>query len=200
MSDTRASKLFLIILLTLIPSMAFAHTAGGAAGLSGGFASGFMHPVLGWDHVAAMVAVGLWGAFLGQPAVWVLPVAFPVIMAFGGMLGVLGVQIPMVESGIAASSIVLGLLIAFAVRAPLAVSLAVVGAFAIFHGHAHGTELPEAANPIAFSIGFVIATGLLHLVGIVIGLLASVPMGRPAIRAGGALVAAVGFGFLFGVV
>lgn len=200
MSNSRSSKLFLIIVLSLLPTIALAHTSGDAAGLTGGFASGFMHPILGWDHVAAMVAVGLWGAFLGQPAVWILPVAFPIIMAFGGMLGVLGIPIPMVETGIAASSIVLGLLIAFAVRAPLAVSLAVVGAFAIFHGHAHGTELPAAANPIAFSIGFVTATGLLHLAGIVVGLLASAPMGRPAVRAGGAVVALVGFGFLFGVV
>lgn len=201
MSYTRSFKLFLILATVLAPTLASAHTGGAdAAGFAGGFASGFMHPVLGWDHVAAMVAVGLWGAFLGQPAIWVLPVAFPLIMAFGGMLGVLGIPVPMVESGIAVSSIVLGLLIAFAVRAPLAVALVVVGAFAIFHGHAHGTELPEAASPIAYSIGFVLATGMLHLAGIALGLVASIPMGRPAVRAGGALVAAVGFGFLFGVV
>lgn len=196
MSAVRRLK-FLPVFLLLLPSAALAHTGEGVAG---GFMTGLMHPILGWDHVAAMVAVGLWGAFLGQPAIWVLPVAFPLIMAFGGMLGVLGIPIPFVETGIAASSVVLGLLIAFAVRAPLAVALVVVGIFAIFHGHAHGTELPEAASPIAYSIGFVIGTGLLHLAGIIVGMLASMPAGAKVVRGGGVLVTLVGFGFLFGLV
>lgn len=137
----------------LLMACALVLFAGGAGahqgvGLAGGFASGFMHPVLGWDHVVAMVAVGLWGAFLGNPAIWILPVVFPLVMAFGGALGVLGVPIPAVETGIAVSAVVLGAMVAFAVRPPIWVAALIVGAFAIFHGHAHGTELPNAANPI----------------------------------------------------
>jgi len=152
--------------------------------------------LLGWDHVVAMVAVGLWGAFLGMPAIWALPVVFPVVMALGGALGVAGVPLPAVEIGIAASAIVLGAMVAFAVRAPIALAAVIVGAFAIFHGHAHGTELPQAANPIAYSLGFVIATGLLHLGGIAFGLLTRWPAGRAAVRAAGAGIAALGVAFM----
>jgi urease accessory protein len=169
------------------------------AGLTGGFTSGFMHPVLGLDHVAAMVAVGLWGAFLGSPAIWILPVVFPLVMAFGGALGIIGVPIPAVETGIAASAIVLGAMVTFAVRPPIWVAAVIVGAFAIFHGHAHGTELPGSANPLAFSLGFVIATGLLHLSGIAFGLLVRWPMGKIAVQAGGGIVAVAGIGFLTGI-
>ena len=188
-----------VFMVLLLPGLAFAHTQGGP-GFAGGFASGFLHPLFGWDHVAAMVAVGLWGAFLGRPALFLLPVAFPLVMAFGGMLGVLGVPLPAVESGIAASSVVLGLLIAFAVRAPLPAALLIVGIFAIFHGYAHGVELPEAASPIAYSIGFVISTGLLHLFGIAVGLLIALPLGRTVVRLLGAGIAMLGCGFLFGFV
>jgi len=190
------SKLIGISLLGLIALPAQAHT--GAGDLTGGFLTGFMHPVLGWDHVVAMVAVGLWGAFLGRPAIWVLPVVFPLVMAFGGVLGVVGVPLPGVEVGIALSAIVLGAMVALAARPPLPLAAVLVGVFAIFHGHAHGTELPEAANPIAFSLGFVIATGLLHICGIALGLLVRWRAGRIAVRTGGGLIAAVGFGFLFG--
>jgi len=166
------------------------------AGISGGFASGFLHPVTGPDHVAAMVAVGLWGAFLGMPAMWILPIVFPLVMAFGGVLGILGVPVPYVETGIATSAIILGLAVALALRPPLWVAALLVGAFAIFHGHAHGTELPEAANPVAYGVAFVIATGLLHLGGIAFGLLAKWPQGRLAVRAGGGLIAVAGLFFL----
>jgi urease accessory protein len=168
------------------------------AGIAGGFASGFLHPLLGWDHVVAMVAVGLWGAFLGNPAIWILPVVFPLVMAFGGALGVMGIPVPAVETGIAASAIVLGAMVLFAVRPPIPVAAVLVGAFAIFHGHAHGTELPGAANPLAYSIGFVISTGLLHLSGIAFGALVRWPMGKLAVRAGGGAIALVGLGFLTG--
>ena len=178
---------------------ALAHTGDGA-GVVGGFVSGFTHPIFGWDHVLAMVAVGLWGAFLGAPAIWILPIVFPMVMAFGGALGVLGVPLPAVETGIAASSIVLGLLIAFAVRSPLWIAAIVVGAFAIFHGHAHGAELPSAASPVVYSIGFVIATGLLHLLGIAFGLLIGRPAGALAVRTGGAAIAVAGLAFLLGFV
>jgi len=183
-------------MLVVVSGVAQAHEATGSVG---GFVSGFLHPMLGWDHVVAMVAVGLWGAFLGSPAIWILPVVFPLVMAFGGALGVLGVPVPMVETGIAGSAVVLGALVAFAVRPPLWVAAVVVGVFAIFHGHAHGTELPAAANPLTYSVGFVLATGLLHLAGILIGLLVSVPFGKTAVRAGGGVVALAGVGFLTGM-
>ncbi|MEW9835804.1 HupE/UreJ family protein [Mesorhizobium marinum] len=180
----------------LLPSLALAHTG---TSVAGGFLSGFSHPILGWDHVLAMVAVGLWGAFLGAPAMWLLPVVFPLVMAFGAVLGIVGVPVPAVETGIAASAIVLGLLIAFAARPPLWIAAIIVGAFAIFHGHAHGTELPYAANSFAYAVGFVIATGLLHLVGIGFGLPVKKPAGRIAVRAAGGIISMVGFGFLLGL-
>ncbi|MEX2452044.1 MAG: HupE/UreJ family protein [Rhodospirillales bacterium] len=166
---------------------------------AGGFLSGFTHPLFGWDHVAAMVAVGLWGAFLGTPALWILPVVFPLIMAVGGALGVLGVPLPAVETGIAVSAVVLGALIAFAVRAPLWIAALIVGTFAVFHGHAHGTELPRAVNPAVYAAGFVVATGLLHLLGLGVGLAANRPAGAIAVRVGGALIAGAGIAFLTGI-
>jgi len=190
-------SLAMVAILLAYASAASAHEA---TGITGGFLSGFMHPLLGWDHVVAMVAVGLWGAFLGSPAIWVLPVVFPLVMAFGGALGVVGVPIPAVETGIAASAVVLGAMVAFAVRPPIWVAAVIVGAFAIFHGHAHGTELPNAANPLAYSLGFVISTGLLHLSGIAFGLLVRWPVGKVAVQAGGGLIALAGIGFLTGIV
>lgn len=183
--------------LVLIAGPASAHPVEGVAG---GFISGFLHPLLGWDHVAAMVAVGLWGAFLRAPAIWVLPIVFPLVMAIGGAIGVLGVPLPGVETGIALSSLVLGLMVAFGVRAPLWLASIMVGIFAIFHGYAHGAELPHAANAIAFAVGFVLATGALHLAGIAFGLLIDRPYGGIAVRALGALIALAGIGFLFGFI
>ena len=176
---------------------AMAHTD--TAGLTGGFISGFTHPIYGWDHVAAMVAVGLWGVFLGRPAIWVLPIVFPLVMAFGGLLGVVGISIPAVETGIAVSALILGLMVLLTVRAPLWTAALLVGAFAIFHGHAHGTELPDAASPLAYSFGFVFSTGLLHLTGIAFGELSRWPWGAIAVRAGGGVIALAGAGFLTGM-
>lgn len=174
-----------------------AHTGEGVAGgVTGGFISGFLHPIGGWDHVIAMVAVGLWGAYLGMPAIWLLPVVFPLVMAFGGVLGVLGVPLPGVEIGIAASAIVLGAMVALAARPPLWVAAVIVGAFAIFHGHAHGTELPEAASPVAYSLGFVIATGLLHAAGIALSQVRRLAGGDAIVRGGGGVIAALGAWFL----
>lgn len=139
-----------------------------------------------------MVAVGMWGASLGRPLVWALPVVFPLLMVIGGVLGISGVQLPYVESGIAASVVVLGLAIASAWKAPMAVALAIVGAFGVFHGYAHGVELPQSAAPAAFVTGFVVSTGALHLAGIAIGLLQRFPNGTLALRAGGGFIAAAG--------
>lgn len=185
------------LLLIAYTTGAMAHDG---AGMAGGFSSGFMHPILGWDHVVAMVAVGLWGAFLGSPAIWILPVVFPLVMAMGGAMGVMGIPVPAVETGIAASAVVLGAMVAFAIRPPIWVAAIIVGAFAIFHGHAHGTELPNSASPLAYSIGFVLSTGLLHLFGIVFGLLVRWPAGKIAVQAGGGLIAMAGIGFLTGIV
>jgi urease accessory protein len=178
----------------LLPDLALAHEGVVARG----FASGLTHPIFGLDHVVAMVAVGLWGAFLGQPAIWLLPLVFPVVMAFGGLLGISGVPIPAVETGIAASALALGAMVALAVRPPLGLAAALVGALAIFHGHAHGTELPQAASPLAYGVGFVVATGLLHLAGIALGLLARWPAGMRAVRVGGGATACAGLYFLVG--
>lgn len=186
----------LALLLAALSLAGPAHAHSDATSLAGGFASGFVHPILGWDHVVAMVAVGLWGAFMGERAVWTLPVVFPVVMALGGLLGLMGVAVPFVEQGIAVSAIVIGLMVATGSRPPLAVAAVVVGAFAIFHGHAHGAELPDAANPVLYTAGFMVATGLLHLAGILVGMAVRWPWGTRVVRACGGVIAAVGVGFL----
>jgi urease accessory protein len=172
-----------------------AHEGGAAAN---GLVSGFLHPILGWDHVLAMLAVGIWGAFLGQRAIWMLPIAFPLVMVLGGILGMAAVPLPAVEAGIAASALVIGVLIALALRPPLWLALLIVALFAVFHGHAHGTELPEAANALGYSIGFVLATGLLHLCGIAFALVDRLPHGKLAIRLAGSAIGLAGLGFLSG--
>lgn len=183
--------------LLLISPSVWAHTE---EGIVGGFISGFLHPIYGPDHVVAMVAVGIWGAFLRQPAIWMLPVIFPLVMAIGGALGVLGLPLPFVEIGIALSAIVLGLMVVSAARPPLWIAGVLVAVFAIFHGHAHGAELPEASNPLSYAIGFVLATGVMHLVGIAFGMLTRYPQGTLAVRCTGALISAAGCYFLAGAI
>jgi len=182
-------------LLALIAEPALAHTVAGSAA---GFGAGFLHPLTGFDHLLAMVCVGIWGAELGAPAIWLLPIAFPLIMAFGGALGVVGVPLPAGELLVAISVVVLGALVAWGRRMPIAAALAVVAVFAVAHGHAHGSELPGAADAVAFTVGFVIATGLLHVAGIGIGVLARWPRGLAAIRASGLMVALAGCYFVYG--
>jgi urease accessory protein len=193
--DLKAILASLLMPITLWPLAAWAHVASGEAG---GFLSGLSHPVSGLDHVVAMIAVGLWGAQLGLPALWILPVAFPMLMAVGGMLGLIGIPLPGVEVGIALSAVVLGALVLGRARLPLAAAVAVVAFFAVFHGHAHGTELQAGENAMLYSLGFVIATGLLHGVGITIGLIQRWDLGRQALRGAGALVMAAGLYFLWG--
>jgi urease accessory protein len=192
-SRPHAGLSVLVLFLMALATPVLAHTEGGDAG---GFLSGVSHPISGWDHVVAMVAVGLWGAFLGPPAIWLLPLVFPLVMAGGGALGILGIPVPSVELGIALSAVVLGLCVASALRPPLWIAALIVGAFAIFHGHAHGTELPGSANPFAYAAGFVIATGLLHIAGIALGLLTVWPAGKLLVRTGGGLIALAGLAFL----
>jgi urease accessory protein len=187
------APLFLTIIL-LCPDTLYAHVGSGSAG---GFLTGMQHPVSGFDHVLAMVAVGLWGAQLSTPALWLLPVAFPMMMAFGGMFGLIGLPLPGVEIGIAVSAIVLGILVSLEARPALGISLAIVAFFAIFHGHAHGTELPPGQSGLLYSMGFVIATGCLHGVGIVIGLVHRWEAGRLMLRGAGAVVFVAGLFFLW---
>ena len=189
---TRWSGVLAVILIWT--ESAFAHVQKGEAA---GFLSGLKHPVSGLDHVLAMVAVGLWGAQLGAPAVWVLPVAFPMVMAFGGMLGLMGVPLPGIEYGIAASAILLGIAVMFELRPPLAIAAFVVAAFAIFHGHAHGTELPPGQSGLLYSMGFVIATGCLHGVGITIGTVHRWVWGQRLLRLAGGVVLAGGVYFMW---
>ena len=184
------------LLMIAAAGPALAHTGEGVAG---GFVSGLMHPVFGLDHLVAMVAVGLWGAFLGAPAIWILPLVFSLVMAAGAALRIAGKPLPAVEMGIAASALVLGLMVAMAAKPPLWIAAAIVGLFAVFHGHAHGTELPEAANPLAYAAGFVLSTGLLHAAGIALGLLAGSHAGRLAVRGMGAAIALLGAAFLMGM-
>ena len=188
-----------VVAIALLAFVAPAWAHEGAHG-AGGFTAGLLHPILGWDHVVAMVAVGLWGACLGGPARWMLPVLFPLVMASGAALGMAGIVLPGVEAGIAASAIVLGGAVLAALRAPVPVAMLVVGAFAVCHGHAHGTELPHTANAVTYGAGFVAATSLLHLAGLGIGGLVRWPAGRIAVRALGGAIALTGAGFLARVV
>jgi len=178
------------------PASASAHLEGGGA--FGGFRSGFTHPIIGLDHLLAMVAVGVWGAQMGGRNVWTLPVTFPLIMAAGGILGMSGFALPHVELGIALSVFFLGLAIGFAWRAPEWAALLLIAVFAVFHGYAHGVELPWAVDPASYSIGFVIATGVIHVAGIGIGLLLGRPWKGQLSQSLGGAIAATGLYFAAG--
>ncbi|MGA2231822.1 MAG: HupE/UreJ family protein [Tepidisphaeraceae bacterium] len=177
MNRTEKTTRWMTILFTLVFILMFTRDGEAhiVAGESGGFLSGLKHPWSGWDHICAMVAVGLWGAQLGAPAIWILPVTFPVIMSMGGFLGLIDAPFPGGthgdEIGIAASAILLGLMVLWKARPPLPVAMILVGFFGLCHGYAHGRELPPGQSGLLYSIGFVVATGTLHALGITIGLL-----------------------------
>jgi urease accessory protein len=179
----------LLALVALTPALAQAHPGHGNVH---SFMGGFSHPLTGFDHILAMVAVGLWAAQLGGRAMYLVPAAFVSVMTLGGALGMAGVPLPMVETGILVSILVLGLLIAAAIRLPAMAGMAVVGLFALFHGYAHGTELPAAASGLTYAMGFIVATICLHAVGIGLGLLAQKKLPAPAIRWAGAAIVAAG--------
>ncbi len=193
--DRSAAWSLLILIALTVPRLASAHLVRGEAG---GFASGFEHPISGLDHIIAMVAVGLWGAQLGKPAIWLLPVTFPLVMACGGFLGLIGVPLPGSEIAIALSGVCLGAVVFSELRAPLWVAVGIVGAFGLFHGYAHGAELPPGRNPLLYSLGFVLATGLLHATGILMGSVHRWPWGRLALRATGAAILCGGLFYLRG--
>ena len=192
-------SVMVLAVCALLPDLAVSHVESGAAG-DGGFVSGMVHPVTGLDHVVAMVAVGLWGAILGAPAIWVLPIAFPLIMTVGAVLGILDVPVPAIDLGIAASAIVLGGMVAANARPPLALAFLLIAFFAIYHGNPHGAALPDFGVPVLYAAGFVVATGLLHLAGVAFGLLYRWPAGEIAVRALGAAIAAVGGYFLLSAI
>lgn len=187
-------RLLIALTIALWSTTAWGHVGSGKAG---GFLIGLQHPTSGLDHVLAMIAVGLWGAQLGIPAVWLLPVTFPMMMAFGGMFGLMGIPLPGVEVGIAVSAIVLGTMVCIETRPPVLISMAIVAFFAVFHGHAHGTELLEGQSGLLYSMGFVMATGCLHGVGITIGLVHRWDVGRMVLRGAGAMVLMAGLYFLW---
>jgi urease accessory protein len=184
----------LLLVAMLLPDAASAHIVKGE---TIGFVSGFLHPISGFDHIIAMVAVGLWGAQLGMPAIWLLPVTFPLVMAFGGFLGLVGVPLPGSEIAIALSGVSLGAAVLASAKPPLWIAAGLVGVFGLFHGYAHGAELPPGQNAILYSLGFILATGLLHATGITIGLVHRWAWGRWALRGAGAVVLSGGLYFLW---
>jgi urease accessory protein len=187
LAHTASLAALVAVAVTGFAPAAFAHV-GDHSHMS--FMEGLMHPLGGLDHILAMVAVGLWASQIGGRALWLLPLTFPAVMVAGGALGMSGVALPWVEAGIAASVMVLGAAIAFALRPSLAVSLPVIGAFALLHGYAHGVELPADASALHYAAGFVAATLMLHLIGIGLGLAAArIPVRFAARTAGGAIAA-----------
>src|ERR1051325_4357451 len=179
--------------LVLVPSLALAHP--GLPGHTHDVTTGFLHPLGGIDHILAMVTVGLFAAQLGGRALWLVPASFVAAMAAAGLGGMSGVSMPMVETGIAASIIVLGGAIALRISMPLAAAPALVGFFAIFHGYAHGLETPDTASGLLYGLGFVAATALLHAVGIGVGLAVGRldgAFGRNLVRVAGSLAAIAG--------
>jgi urease accessory protein len=183
-----------VVALLFFASPVYAHSG---TGLDGGFLSGLAHPLTGPDHMLAMFSVGLWGYFLRRPLIYLLPMVFPIMMAIGAGVGMLGITLPPVELGIALSVVILGALILGAIRAPIWIACSVVAIFALFHGYAHGVELPSAADPIGYSLGFVFATGSLHVAGIGIGALGHLPRGDTALRGLGGVVLSAGLYFLW---
>jgi urease accessory protein len=185
---------FITMLLLLSGNPAFAHVEQGQAA---GFIIGLEHPWSGLDHVLAMIAVGLWGTQLGNPALWLLPVTFPIVMSVGAMAGLLGLPLPGIEIGIAFSAILLGIMVFGEARPGLVTAALLVGFFAIFHGYAHGTELPPGQSGLLYSMGFVVGTGCLHALGIALGLAYHWPKGRLALRGMGGVIATMGVVFLW---
>lgn len=177
------------LLLAAVAVAGFSSAALAHPGHGGGLVDGLAHPFTGLDHMLAMVAVGLWASQLGRRAMWLLPAVFPLVMAAGAVMGAHSVALPLVEVGIIASVVVLGAAVAFGLRVSLLASAALVGVFALLHGHAHGNEFPAADSPLLYGIGFIAATVALHAIGIAIGLLTQRPL---VMRTAGGAIAAVG--------
>jgi urease accessory protein len=193
----RASPLLVLVLLGLVPGLVLAHE--GASLPYGSFLAGLTHPVLGLDHFLAMVSVGIVSAQIGGRAIWTVPLTFVAVMALGGLLGWLDIGLTAIEAGIAISVLALGLAIAADQRLPLSVAMTAVGFFAIFHGYAHGAEMPTMANGVTYALGFMTGTAALHVAGVIIGDISQhYSAGKIMLRVGGAAIAALGAWFLTG--
>lgn len=186
--------------LVAAAAMALPAAAHPVAHTTDGFVAGLAHPLGGFDHLLAMVATGIWGGVLGRPLIYELPVIFPAVMVVGAVTAMLGLQVLPVETGIALSVVTLGACIAFAFRARSSVAWTIVAVFGLCHGYAHGRELPSAADPFGYSLGFVLATGLLHVVGIGIGTLHRHNWGRLAMRCLGSAISIAGVCYLYGAI
>jgi urease accessory protein len=189
--------LIFICLTAAFVSPAIAHPSSASAA---SFSAGIAHPFSGVDHFTAMVAVGLWAALKGDRALWVWPTTFIGVTVFGGVLGMARVALPFVEPGILVSVVVLGLAVALAINLPVLIGAAIIGVFALLHGHAHGTEVADAINGLEYMVGFALATATLHALGISLAFGAELGSARPVIRLAGAMSVAVGVGLLSGVV
>jgi urease accessory protein len=194
-----AFRLLVTVALLLAPSVAFAHPGHGEGG---SLLAGFIHPFSGIDHLLAMTAVGLFAAHLGGRALWAVPATFVAMMALGGVFGAAGVSLPFAETAIALSVLVFGFVIFSGMTPPVLAAMALVGIFAIFHGHAHGTEMPFGGSGVVYGIGFMVATTLLHGFGITLGLAIrwfdDVPR-RRAMQACGVAIALIGAGLTIGL-
>ncbi len=193
-------RMLLALAAVAAPAVAYAHTG---VGDTSGFVHGFSHPISGLDHILAMVMVGVFAFQLGGRATWLVPTTFVLVMAVGGGLGIAGINVPFVELGIALSVVVLGAIVALNMKAPTAVAMGLVGLFAVFHGHAHGAEMPENATGAAYAAGFMIATAVLHVVGLGLGFMigrAGERHGTFAVRTAGGVAAVAGVGILAGMI
>jgi urease accessory protein len=185
------------LLLALLPALAEAHPAGSMP--YGSFLGGLTHPVLGLDHLLAMVSVGILSAQIGGRAIWTVPATFVCVMAIGGLLGYANVGLVAIEIGIAFSVLILGLAIAAERKIPVQLAMVGVGVFAIFHGYAHGNEMPSVAEPIIYALGFMTGTAALHIVGVLIGDISQhYRSGRILLRIAGGAIAGIGTVFLVG--
>lgn len=193
-----ARSIVLALALGLIPTVVYAHDGSNVP--FGGFLSGLVHPVLGYDHLLAMLSVGILSAQIGGRAVWTVPATFVSVMALGGALGLIDIGLTSTEMGIAASLVLLGLIIAAERKLPILLAMTGVGFFAIFHGYAHGSEMPTTAEPVLYAAGFLTGTALIHIAGLVIGDIAKhYERGKVILRVGGGLIAMVGVLFIAGV-
>ncbi len=191
-------SIVLTMILSMIPSVVYAHDGSNVP--FGGFLSGLVHPVLGYDHLLAMLSVGILSAQIGGRAIWTVPATFVSVMALGGALGLVDIGLTSTELGIAASLVLLGLIIAAERKLPILLAMAGVGFFAIFHGYAHGAEIPTTAEPVLYAAGFLTGTALIHIAGLIIGDIAKhYERGKLALRVGGGMIAMVGVLFIAGV-
>ena len=196
----RSMNVLLIALaISFVPSTVYAHEGGNLP--LGGFLSGLVHPVLGYDHLLAMLSVGILSAQIGGRAIWTVPATFVSVMAFGGALGLIDIGISITEIGIALSLVILGSIIASERRLPIVLAMIGVGFFAIFHGYAHGTEMPQTAQPVTYAFGFLTGTALIHIAGVLVGDISKrYQRGPQVLQVGGGFIAMVGLLFVFGII